>query len=80
MKIDTSALVTLTEANQDFSKVAQLVDERGSAVITKNNKPRYKISIFNEINEPDDDDDEFNAMLNDFIQENREALTALAAY
>ena len=29
MKIDTSALVTLTEANQDFSKVAQLVDERG---------------------------------------------------
>ena len=41
MMIDTKNLVSITEANQNFSKVARLVDERGSAVILKNNIPRY---------------------------------------
>jgi antitoxin Phd len=31
----------MREANQNFSKVARLVDENGSAVIVKNNVPRY---------------------------------------
>ncbi len=43
MKIDTRNIVSMSEANQNFSKVARLVDERGSAVIMKNNKPRYLI-------------------------------------
>ena len=43
MMIDTKNLVSITEANQNFSKVARLVDERGSAVILKNNIPRYLI-------------------------------------
>jgi len=33
MKISTSTLVSITEANQNFSKVARLVDEKGSAII-----------------------------------------------
>ena len=43
MMIDTSALVAMTEANQNFSRVARLVDEQGAAVILKNNKPRYAV-------------------------------------
>lgn len=43
MKIDTKSLVSMTEANQNFSKVARLVDETGAALILKNNKPRYLI-------------------------------------
>ena len=39
MKINTKNLVSITEANQNFSKVARLVDQQGSAVILKNNKP-----------------------------------------
>ncbi|MFQ9981173.1 MAG: type II toxin-antitoxin system Phd/YefM family antitoxin, partial [Finegoldia magna] len=31
MKINTKNLVSITEANQNFSKVARLVDEQGSA-------------------------------------------------
>ena len=48
MKIDTNALVAMTEANQNFSKVVRLVDEQGAAVILKNNKPRYAVVDFSE--------------------------------
>lgn len=41
MQIHTENLVSITEANQNFSKVARLVDETGAAVILKNNVPRY---------------------------------------
>ena len=35
MTIDTNTMVSISEANQNFSKVARLVDECGSAVILK---------------------------------------------
>ena len=41
MIINTGNLVSITEANQNFSRVARLVDENGAAVILKNNTPRY---------------------------------------
>lgn len=46
MKVDTENLVSITEANQNFSRVARLVDARGSVIIMKNNVPRYLISKF----------------------------------
>lgn len=41
MNINIENLVSISEANQNFSKVARLVDERGTAIILKNNAPRY---------------------------------------
>ena len=41
MLVNIENLVPISEANQNFSKVARLVDERGAAVILKNNMPRY---------------------------------------
>ena len=49
MTIDTNNLVSITEANQNFSKVARLVDEKGAAVILKNNVPRYILMEFSEV-------------------------------
>ena len=46
MTIDTNTMVPMTEANQNFSRVAKLVDEEGLAVILKNNKPRYVVVEF----------------------------------
>ena len=40
MTINTNAMVSITEANQNFSKVSRLVDELGTVVILKNNVPR----------------------------------------
>ena len=41
MKIDTKQIITTTEANQNFSRATRIADERGSAVIFKNNRPKY---------------------------------------
>ena len=39
MQINLNNLVSISEANQNFSKVARMVDENGAAVILKNNAP-----------------------------------------
>ena len=46
MTIDTNTMISITEANQNFSKVARVVDEYGTAVILKNNVPRYLVIDF----------------------------------
>lgn len=46
MNIDTKTVVSMTEANQNFSKVAKVVDTYGKAVVFKNNAPRYLILDF----------------------------------
>ena len=51
MNINTNTIVSISEANQNFSKVARLVDQYGSAVILKNNTPRYLILEFNQADE-----------------------------
>ena len=46
MNINTKNLVSITEANQNFSRVARMVDESGSVIILKNNAPRYLLIEF----------------------------------
>lgn len=46
MIIDSNTVVSMTEANQNFSKVSRIVDEYGRAVIFKNNAPRYLVIQF----------------------------------
>jgi antitoxin Phd len=46
MTINTDNLVSITETNQNFSKVARLVDKSGAAIVLKNNTPRYVILDF----------------------------------
>ena len=46
MQIDTNTVVSMTEANQNFSKVTRLVDQYGRAVVFKNNAPRYLVLDF----------------------------------
>jgi len=41
MNIDTQTITTITEANQNFSKVAKVAEKNGQAVIFKNNKPKF---------------------------------------
>ena len=49
MVINTDNLVSISEANQNFSRVARLVDENGAAVILKNNVPRYLLIDFSQV-------------------------------
>lgn len=43
MTIDTNTIVSVSEANQNFSKVTRIVDANGQAVIFKNNRPKYML-------------------------------------
>ena len=51
MMISTDNLVSITDANQNFSRVARMVDENGAAIILKNNVPRYILMEFNQLEE-----------------------------
>ena len=43
MTIDTNAIVTATEANQNFSRVAKLAEAKGHVVVFKNNRPKLLV-------------------------------------
>jgi antitoxin Phd len=43
MLINTDVIFSMTQANQNFSSVARTVDDKGEAIIFKNNKPKYLI-------------------------------------
>ena len=43
MTIDTNAIVTATEANQNFSKVARMAEKKGRVVVFKNNRPKLLV-------------------------------------
>ena len=43
MKINSNQIVSISEANQNFSKVARMVEKSGELYIFKNNKPKYKL-------------------------------------
>lgn len=79
MNVNTKSLVSITEANQNFSKVARLVDENGSAVILKNNVPRYLIVEFSQAeNEQIADDEDVMTVSKRLIAKNKTAYEVLA--
>lgn len=58
MDINTDNLVSITEANQNFSRVARMVDEKGYVVILKNNSPRYLLMEFGSAEQEQEASDE----------------------
>ena len=50
MLTNTKNLVSITEANQNFSQVTKKVEQNGEVIILKNNKPKYVVSEFKENN------------------------------
>ena len=79
MKVNTKSLVSITEANQNFSKVARLVDENGSAIILKNNVPRYIIMEFSEAEKIETaSNEDVSEISRKLIRQNMEAYKELA--
>ncbi len=79
MKINTKNFVSVAEANQNFSKVARMVDENGSAIIMENNTPKYLLVEF-ALAEKDQlaDDEELLEVSQRLIEQNRNAYDELA--
>lgn len=58
MQINTSQIVSISEANQNFSRVARDAERMGSIVIFKNNKPKYRLIDIEQDTEIEMTDDE----------------------
>lgn len=79
MTIDTNTMISITEANQNFSKVTKLVDELGTAVILKNNTPRYLVIDFSKADQESNASDEDVLSISDrLLKQNKEAYEVLA--
>lgn len=79
MMINTNSMVSMTEANQNFSKVARMVDELGAAVILKNNVPRYLVVEFKQAEEMQDaSDEDVMSISSHLIEQNKAAYEVLA--
>ena len=79
MKIDTSAIVTATEANQNFSKVARLAEKKGKVVVFKNNRP--KLLVIDLDTEPQiemTEDEKLTFVASRILREHRAAFEELA--
>jgi len=79
MLIDTNSIVSITEANQNFSKVAKIVDKTGSAVILKNNMPKYVILEYRQFEKEENISDvDLQSISEKLIEKNRQAYEVLA--
>ena len=79
MLINTNNMVSITDANKNFSRVARLVDEKGSAIIMKNNTPRYLVIEFKEVEKMQSvSDEEVTNISNRLLAKNKTAYKVLA--
>ena len=79
MLVNTKDLISLTEANQNFSKVARMVDEKGSVIILKNNIPRYIVIDFKKLEQLGISVNEsLESLASQILQDNLEAFKELA--
>ncbi len=77
--VNTDNLISITEANQNFSKVTRMVEEKGAAVILKNNVPRYIVVEFSRAEEMQEAaDEDVMSISKRLIEQNREAYKVLA--
>ncbi len=79
MLLNTKKIVTITDANQNFSKIARMVDEEKSVVILKNNKPKYIIIEYDEFSkEAKTDEERIDDIANRVLANNLQAFKELA--
>lgn len=79
MIIDTNNIVSITEANQNFSRVARMVDEKGSAIILKNNAPRYLVIEFSQVEqEKTVSEEDIYSVSQRILKKNKDAYKMLA--
>jgi len=79
VQINTRQIATVTEANQNFSRVAKIADTYGEAVVLKNNRPKYK--LVNLELEPDlelTDEEKIEIVARRILRQHRRAFEELA--
>ena len=79
MLIDSSTIVSVTEANQNFSRVTRIADSKGEAIIFKNSRPKYRlIDLDNSPMIEMTDDEKIQFVANRILQKYKPAFLKLA--
>ncbi len=79
MLINTSQVLSISEANQNFSRAARIADREGSVVIFKNNKPRYMLVNLQDNPALDlSDDEKIDVVAGRILEKHRRAFEELA--
>ena len=79
MRIIPENSASMSEANQNFSKVAKMVDTKGPVVIFHHNSPRYVIIEYKDLTALENThDDTIEEIANKILHKHREAFKALA--
>ena len=82
MNIDTNTIATMTEANQNFSRVAKKADQYGEAIIFKNNRPKYRLFDLEQAGSSPDreltDDEKIDIVARQILKEYKPAFLELA--
>lgn len=78
MNINTDCIVSISDANQNFSKIARLVDEKKKVIVMKNNKPRYLIIDFEEYEAQRVEEMKLDKIADNILEKNLNAFKRLA--
>lgn len=79
MLLNTKNIVSITEANQNFSRIAKIVDKEKSIIVMKNNKPKYVIIEFDAFaRETNHDSEIIDTIADRILDDNIDAFMELA--
>ena len=79
MIVNTNQILSVSEANQNFSKATKLADQNGSIILLKNNRPSYMLISLRE--NPDfelSDDEKIDVVARRVLERHRKAFEELA--
>ena len=78
MIVNTNQMISISEANQNFSKATRLADQHGSVVMLKNNKPSYMLISLRDNAELElTDDEKIDIVARRILERHRKAFEEL---
>lgn len=79
MTVNTNQILSITEANQNFSRVTRIADKHGTVLVLKNNKPRYMIVSLEDNSLLElTDDEKIDVVARRILERHRKAFEELA--
>lgn len=79
MIVNTNQMLSVSEANQNFSKATKLADQNGSVLLLKNNRPSYMlISLHDSSDFELSDDEKIDVVARRVLERHRKAFEELA--
>lgn len=79
MRIHTNQIVSISEANQNFSRIARMTEKHGELYIFKNNKPKFRlVDIEQDTSIEMSDDEKIDFVAARILRQYRKAFEELA--